>query len=74
MGFIDVKEFYLLRLKWITKSYTAIKLRNKHPLLLDRVRVRRIIRQKALFDPLILTFSLCEKGRFILNLMTVSQK
>jgi hypothetical protein len=34
--------------------------------------VRRIkIRQKALFDPLILTFSLREKGLSILNLMAV---
>jgi hypothetical protein len=37
---------------------TAIKLRKKPPLLLERVGVRRIkTRQKALFDPLILTFS-----------------
>jgi hypothetical protein len=51
---------------------TAIKLRKKLPLLLERVGVRRIkIRQKALFDPLILTFSLREKGLSILNLMAV---
>jgi hypothetical protein len=38
------------------RSVTAIKLRKKLPLLLERVGVRRIkIRKKALFDPLILT-------------------
>jgi len=51
---------------------TAIKLRKKLPLLLERVRVRRIkIRKKALFDPLILTFSRREKELSILNLMAV---
>jgi len=33
--------------------------------------VRRIKKAKALFDPLILTFSLREKGQSILNLMAV---
>jgi hypothetical protein len=52
-----------------TEPVTAIKLRKKLPLLLERVGVRRIkIRQKTLFDPLILTFSLREKGLSILNL------
>jgi len=52
------------------RCITAIKLRKKLPLLLERVGVRRIkIRKKALFDPLILTFSRREKGLSILNLM-----
>ena len=54
------------------RSVTAIKLRKKLPLLLERVGVRRIkIRKKALFDPLILAFSRREKGLCILNLMAV---
>ncbi|MFI3121729.1 MAG: hypothetical protein QX203_17310 [Methylococcaceae bacterium] len=49
-----------------------MKLRKKLPLLLERVGVRRIkIRKKALFDPLILTFSRREKGLSSLNLMAV---
>jgi hypothetical protein len=52
----------------------VIKLR-KLPLLLERVGVRRIkIRQKTLFDPLILTFSLRENGLSIFNLVTVKLK
>jgi len=52
---------------------TAIKLRKKLPLLLERAGVRRVkIRKKALFDPLILTFSRREKGLYILNLMAVT--
>jgi hypothetical protein len=44
------------------------------PLLMERVGERRIkIRQKALFDPLILTFSLREKGLSLLNLMAVAR-
>jgi hypothetical protein len=40
---------------------------------MERVGVRRIkIRKKALFDPLILTFSRREKGLSILNLMAVT--
>ena len=55
------------------RSVIAIKLRKKLPLLLERVGVRRIkIRKKALFDPLILTFSRREKGLSILNLMAVT--
>jgi hypothetical protein len=47
----------------------------KLPLLLERVGVRRIkIRKKALFDPLILTFSRREKRLSILNLMAVTQR
>jgi hypothetical protein len=58
-----------------TQRVTAIKLRKKLPLLLERVGVRRIkIRQKALFDPLILAFSRREKGLSILNLMAVTQR
>jgi hypothetical protein len=54
-------------------GFTAIKLRKKLSLLLERVGVRRIkIRKKALFDPLILTFSRREKGLSSLNLMAVS--
>ncbi|MCX7093624.1 MAG: hypothetical protein NTY50_09275, partial [Methylobacter sp.] len=42
-------------------------------ILLERVGVRRIkIRKKALFDPLILTFSRWEKGLSSLNLMAVT--
>ncbi len=56
-----------------TLRSTAIKLRKKLPLLLERVGVRRIkIRKKALFDPLILAFSRREKGLYILNLMVVT--
>ncbi|MCX7092933.1 MAG: hypothetical protein NTY50_05725, partial [Methylobacter sp.] len=52
-----------------------IKLRKKLPLLLERVGVRRIkIRKKALFDPLILTFSRREKELSSLNLIAVKQK
>ena len=54
------------------RSVTAIKLRKKLPLLLERVGVRRIkIRKIALFNPLILTFSRREKELSILNLMAV---
>jgi hypothetical protein len=58
-----------------TRRVTAIKLRKKLPLLLERAGVRRIkIRQKALFDPLILAFSQREKGLSILNLMAVTRR
>ncbi|WP_031438623.1 hypothetical protein [Methylobacter tundripaludum] len=51
----------------------AIKLRKKPPLLLERVGVRRLKNKaKALFDALILTLSLREKGLSILNLMAVT--
>jgi hypothetical protein len=55
-----------------SRSDAAVVKLRKLPLLLERVGVRRIkIRQKTLFDPLILTFSLREKGLSIFNLMTV---
>ncbi len=59
---------------FLKSNFTAIKLRKELPLLLERVGVRRIkIRKKALFDPLILTFSRREKGLYTLNLMAVSR-